>query len=277
MIASAAQRQIQTSSRRTTVREDTIATVKNVGKIREMAKNLKPVYWNIIIIIITLIIIFTLRNTTASEKPMAFPPTLFINLNRETGRLKTLNEDFKFAGWPVPLERVEAVEKKPGYIGCTLSHKKCLELAVQRDYDWVLILEDDCLLKPRARDRFTALLPELWETRQSWDIYSAGPVTINTHELVNRRSGLFKISGQSSHFVLVHKEACKKILKSLANLKELEPIDWFYRHHMRILTSVPYIATQRPGISSVVIKGDNKVVDHTEKFNQTEQKLLAIL
>jgi hypothetical protein len=34
MIASAAQRQIQTSSRRTTVKEVTIATVKNAGKSR---------------------------------------------------------------------------------------------------------------------------------------------------------------------------------------------------------------------------------------------------
>jgi glycosyl transferase family 25 len=177
----------------------------------------------------------------------------------------------------VPLERVEAVERKPGYIGCTLSHMKCLELALERGYDWVLILEDDCLLKPRARDRFTALLPELWEARDSWDIYSGGPVTVNSQELVNRRSGLFKIRGQSSHFILVHKEACKKILKEISELKELEPIDWFYRHHMRTLTSVPYIATQRPGISSVVIKGDTKEVDHTETFNKTEQKLIAYL
>jgi len=234
-------------------------------------------HWNIIIIVATLIIIIVFKNQPLRENPMTFPPTLFINLNRETGRLKTLTEDFKFAGWPVPLERVEAVERKPGYIGCTLSHMKCLELAVQRNYDWVLILEDDCLLKPKARDRFTALLPELWNTRNSWDIYSAGPVTINSHELINRRSGLFKITGQSAHFILVHKDACKKILREISELKELEPIDWFYRHHMRTLTSVPYIATQRPGISSIVIKGETKEVDHTEAFNQTEQKLIAAL
>ena len=238
---------------------------------------LKPIQWNIIIIVATLIIIIFFRTKPAAPVTMSFPPTLFINLNKETGRLKTITEDFKFAGWPVPLERVEAVKRKPGYIGCTLSHMKCLELAVQRNYDWVLILEDDCLLKPRARDRFTALLPELWETRDTWDIYSAGPVTINSHKLVNRKSGLFKTTGQSSHFVLVHKEACKKILKEISELKELEPIDWFYRHHMRTLTSVPYIATQRPGISSVVIKGESKAVDHTEAFNKTEQQLIAAL
>lgn len=243
-----------------------------------MGLKLKTIYWNIIIIIIILIIIgFFNYNTNPESRTMIFPPTLFINLNRETTRLKTITDDFKFAGWPVPLERVEAVERMPGYIGCTLSHMKCLELALERGYDWVLILEDDCLLKPRARDRFTALLPELWESRDSWDIYSAGPVTINSQELVNRRYGLFKITGQSSHFILVHKEACKKILKEISKLKELEPIDWFYRYHMRTLTSVPYIATQRAGISSVVIKGDSKEVDHTETFNKTEQQLIADL
>lgn len=243
-----------------------------------MGLKLKTIHWNIIIIIVILIIIIVFNYSINTESNiMTFPPTLFINLNRETGRLKTITDDFKFAGWPVPLERVEAVEKKPGYIGCTLSHMKCLELAIQRNYDWVLILEDDCFLKPRARDRFTDLLPELWETRNSWDIYSAGPVTINSQELINKKSGLFKITGQSSHFILVHREACKKILKEISKLKALEPIDWFYRHHMRTLTSVPYIATQRPGISRVVIKGDSKEVDHTETFNKTEQQLIGYL
>ena len=212
---------------------------------------------------------------------MSFPPTLFINLNKDTERMKTLLEDFKFAGWPVPLERVEAVERKPGYIGCTLSHMKCMELALERGYDWFLILEDDCLLKPRARDRFMALLPELWATRDSWDVYSAGPHRINSKIkpiLINKKLGIINFSGDSSHFVLIHKEACRKILKGLKSLGETLPtIDGYYTHETKFITSVPYIAIQRPGISNIQGENNTKYEDHTETFNKTEQKLLALL
>lgn len=211
---------------------------------------------------------------------MSFPPTLVINLNKDTERMKTLREDFKFAGWPVPLERVEAVERKPGYIGCTLSHMKCMELALERGYDWVLILEDDCLLKPRARDRFTALLPELWERRSEWDNYYAGPVGIypeNGYKVINKHLGLIQIGGDSTHFVLIHKEACKNILKKLRSLEDIEKIDIYYRTHLRTFTSVPYIAIQKPGESNVQIREGKTYMDFTEEYNQSEQKLIGYL
>ena len=247
-----------------------------------MGLKLKAIHWNIIIIIIILIIIGLFNyDTNNDSKPMSFPPTLVVNLKKDTERLKTLKEDLKFAGWPVPVERVEAVERKPGYIGCTLSHMKCMELALERNYDWVLILEDDCLLKPRARDRFMALLPELWATRDSWDVYSAGPERINSKIqpiLINKTMGIINFSGDSSHFVLIHKEACRKILKSLKSLgKTLPTIDGYYSDNTRLITSAPYIAIQRPGISNIQGSNNRKYEDRTEIFNETEQKLLAML
>ena len=246
-----------------------------------MGLKLKAIHWNIIIIITILIIIALFNyNTNTESNPMSFPPTLVINLKKDKDRMKTLHEDFKFAGWPVPIERVEAVQKKPGYIGCAMSHMKCMELALERNYDWVLIVEDDCLLKPRARDRFTALLPELWKRRSEWDNYYAGPVLTydkNGYEVVNKDLGLIKIGGDSTHFVLIHKEACKKILNKLRSLEKLEPIDAFYKTEMRTFTSVPYLAIQKPGESNVQTRKGRTYMDFTEEFNQTEQKLLALL
>lgn len=241
----------------------------------------KQLHLNIIIIVATLIIIVVFRNKS-TPATMTFPPTLVINLNKDTDRLKTIKKDFESAGWPVPLERVEAVERKPGYIGCTLSHIKCMKLALERNYEWTLIIEDDCLLKPGARDRFIALLPELWNTRADWDNYYAGPVAIfpNTKskaKLINRSLGLFKISGASTHFVLVHKESCKKILNKLASLETIPIIDMFYKNNMRTLTSVPYIAIQKPGMSNIQNKKGTEYTDFTEEFNKSEQQLIAAL
>ena len=246
-----------------------------------MGLKLKAIHWNIIIIIIILIIIILFNyDTNIDLTPMSFPPTLVINLKKDKDRMKSLEEDFKFAGWPVPLERVEAVQKKPGYIGCAMSHMKCMELALERNYDWVLILEDDCLLKPKAKERFTALLPELWKRRSEWDNYYAGPVGVYPkygYELVNKDLGLIKIGGDSTHFVLIHKEACKKILNKLRSLEKLGPIDVFYKKNMRTFTSVPYIAIQKPGESNVQTREGRTYMDFTDKYNETEQKLLALL
>jgi glycosyl transferase family 25 len=246
-----------------------------------MGLKLKTIHWNIIVIIVILIIIALFNYGMNTESTvMSFPPTLVINMNKDTERLKTLREDFKFAGWPVPLERVEAVERKPGYIGCALSHMKCMELALERNYDWVLILEDDCLLKPRARDRFMALLPELWKRRSEWDNYYAGPVGIypeNGYKVINKDLGLIQIGGDCLHFVLIHKEACKKILKKLNGLEKIPVIDIYYRTHFRTFTSVPYIAIQKPGESNIQTREGKTYMDFTEEYNQSEQKLIALL
>ena len=68
-------------------------------------------------------------------------PILYINLETRKDRNKEIIDElnkFNLTG-----ERVEAIKHKDGYIGCALSHIKCLDLAIQRDYDEVIILEDD--------------------------------------------------------------------------------------------------------------------------------------
>jgi GR25 family glycosyltransferase involved in LPS biosynthesis len=40
-------------------------------------------------------------------------------------------------------ERFEAIQKKPGIVGCGYSHLAVLKLAKERKYESVLILEDD--------------------------------------------------------------------------------------------------------------------------------------
>ena len=67
--------------------------------------------------------------------------TLFINLKQRTDRLNHANAEFEKLG--IYAERVDAIKNENGAIGCTLSHIKCLELAKQREYEYVFICEDD--------------------------------------------------------------------------------------------------------------------------------------
>ena len=67
--------------------------------------------------------------------------TLFINLTHRTDRLSHILDQFNGLG--ITGERVDAIQNSNGAIGCTLSHIKCLEMAIERNYEQVFICEDD--------------------------------------------------------------------------------------------------------------------------------------
>jgi len=67
--------------------------------------------------------------------------TLYINLEHRTDRLEHVTKQLKQLD--VSGQRFNAVKMKKGHIGCTLSHIKCLELAIKNDWDYVFICEDD--------------------------------------------------------------------------------------------------------------------------------------
>jgi GR25 family glycosyltransferase involved in LPS biosynthesis len=67
--------------------------------------------------------------------------TLFINLEQRVDRLQHVTTELSKLG--IKGERVNAVKAKYGAIGCTLSHIRCIEIAKQRNYEWVFICEDD--------------------------------------------------------------------------------------------------------------------------------------
>jgi GR25 family glycosyltransferase involved in LPS biosynthesis len=74
---------------------------------------------------------------------MSFPPNiLYINLDHREDRLWHVVSQFNKLGW-TSFERFPAVKTKNGAVGCGISHIKCLELALSRDWDMVTIIEDD--------------------------------------------------------------------------------------------------------------------------------------
>jgi glycosyl transferase family 25 len=233
---------------------------------------MNPIWKLSILVIVSCILLVYVKYSNR----MTFPPTLFINLAKRKDRLKEIQEEF--AGWTVPLERVEAVERKPGILGCNLSHYKCIQLAVERNYDWVLILEDDATLQPGGKEHFTKLLPYLWKTRNDgiWDMFIGGSTYIENERVLNKELKLFQMSGLTTHFVLIHKEACKKILRSLASLpidKEGFFIDKYYKYNTKQITSIPFLSLQRPGVTDI----QDSESDYTAYFKRAEKKLERLL
>jgi len=69
---------------------------------------------------------------------------LFINLDERKDRLKLIEEELtKISPNLEKVTRIKAEKKEIGAIGCGLSHIKALELALEKDYKNIIILEDD--------------------------------------------------------------------------------------------------------------------------------------
>ena len=180
-----------------------------------------------------------------------FPPTFYINEKKRKDRIKHIKEDFK--DWPVPLRRVEAVKLSPGWKGCTQSHRKIVQLARDRNYPWVLCLEDDCKLEKDALARFQKVLEYLW-TNKDWDIFNGGVSFMgNQFKIIEKDRPILQVSGTGTQFILLHKRSYAKILADLSPTDPIVSIDNYYKDNFppRYFVTYPHIATQINGMSSI--------------------------
>lgn len=97
--------------------------------------------------------------------------TLYINLEHRKDRLEHVTGQMNMMG--ITAERVNAVKMNTGAVGCTMSHIKCLELAKQRDYEYVFICEDDITF--RNPELFKRNLQRFYDDDDiNWDLLIIG-------------------------------------------------------------------------------------------------------
>jgi len=66
---------------------------------------------------------------------------LYINLDYRIDRKQHIESELSKMGWTG--ERFSAIKDDIGAIGCSKSHIQCLQIALERGWDHVLICEDD--------------------------------------------------------------------------------------------------------------------------------------
>ena len=107
---------------------------------------------------------------------------LYINLDYRTDRLEHVSKEFEKIG-VLKGERFPAIKMKLGYIGCSLSHIKCLELAKSRDWPFVFICEDDITFtNPTV---FLNSLRKFVESGISWDVLVIGGNNCPPFQVIN--------------------------------------------------------------------------------------------
>lgn len=93
----------------------------------------------------------------------------YINLESRKDRKLHIESQLKTIGLS-NFERFDAIRSTEGRIGCSMSHLKCLQLAKARNYNHVLICEDDTtFLNPQL---FTTQLNSFFQNKnlQQWDV-----------------------------------------------------------------------------------------------------------
>jgi hypothetical protein len=197
---------------------------------------------------------------------MQFPPTFVLNLADRPEKMEQIRQSFTH--WPVTLERITAIRASPGWKGCTASHLKAIQLAKDRNYDWVLILEDDAQLTESGLQTFTRLLPILYARRSEWDIFLGGSTMLEHIRCISSPSQsppLFQAGAYTTHFCLIHRSTYDKILQYYDD----GPIDVYYKEKMRLWMTNPHIAVQRPGASDI----QNRQTDYSTLFTKASRQL----
>ncbi len=104
-----------------------------------------------------------------SKELQKIPAILYINLKDRTDRKNNIIEQMNKLDYPMKqLIRINAVKKKDGAFGCSLSHVKALKKAKKLGHKYTLILEDDFMWKSKHSiiDKTLAHILKL----DNWDV-----------------------------------------------------------------------------------------------------------
>lgn len=136
----------------------------------------------------------------------------YINLSHRTDRKKEIEQELNNLNWSGT--RIEAIQTINGRIGCTLSHIKCLQMAIDNNLDYIVILEDDIqFLNPPL---FLKNLNTFFNTITDWDVLLLAGNNANTYQNIDNFCVKIK-NTQTTTGYIVKKHYYETLLK---NIKE---------------------------------------------------------
>jgi len=189
-----------------------------------------------------------------------------INLEKRKDRLQHVKNEFKKLN--IPLNRFNAIKHEKGYIGCTLSHIKCLELAIERGLKYIFICEDDITFtKPEV---FKKALCTFNKKVKDWDVLLISGFVKKPYEKTS--SYCLKVRNcQTATGYVVKKHYYETLLENFKNglkgLKEDKPqetyaIDQYWKQLQRTgnwYILYPLTVIQYPNFSDI----NNRVRDYS--------------
>ncbi len=182
-------------------------------------------------------------------------PILYINLDERTDRRASLEAHLT----NYDIERVAAIKHEEGFIGCALSHIKCLQIALQRNYDIVCIIEDDFTFVNNNNFNNIILPPSLYD----YDILLLCNRIRDREQIDENFSRVYECSWTSGH--LIKRNLFEPLIANLQESIELIKnngehhnnhldIYWnkLFRTDFVAITHNHLFATQAEGYSDIV-------------------------
>jgi hypothetical protein len=201
-----------------------------------------------------------------------------INLDKSGERWTKIQNDWRGV---FHLHRISAVEQSPGWVGCGFSHLKAIEGAKKRGDPYVLVWEDDCV--PRKRNgEYTkpSLIKKLWEQAmvklsahpERWDIVLGATsrvfdTPVPDPVLSGNTVKVYRLTkGFTTHWTLYNASVYDTMLKWKDNISSYNPIDTYMYSNARVFVTVPFMAEQAVGESTI----ENRETNYEAWFNTAE-------
>jgi GR25 family glycosyltransferase involved in LPS biosynthesis len=224
-----------------------------------------------------------------------FDKVYCINLEERTDRWDSCLEKFKEYGI-VNFKRFEGIKvngnlssKKLGQIGCSASFYNILKDARDKNYNNILILEDDFNFTVSKDEMSEALGKAFEEMPKDWDMFYLGANIVNEimHNPIEKYSeNLFKLnSAYTTHSICFSKNSFDKILNFFQSeenwvenlMTNYESIDVFFAKDFHIANKCfiwkDLLCLQEPSFSSI----ENTFYNYTDQMLKNFNYFKSIL
>ncbi len=112
------------------------------------------------------------RISTIDYKSEDFYNLYLINLEHRNDRRDQFLTSFK--DYPFNVNRFKAIKHSKGYLGCSLSHLYLVKYAKEKNLPYIIVAEDDCLIKSKPEE-VKNLLNVLTNNLDKWNIFNGAP------------------------------------------------------------------------------------------------------
>ena len=136
------------------------------------------------------------------------PHIIYINLNRRTDRKEQIEQELNSFG--LSYERFEAIEDNYGAVGCGLSHIEVLKIARDRNYENIIILEDDFTFLV-SKEEFYNQLNNFFNLKLEYDACLLSYNLINSEQLQNNIVNKLLYAQTASGYI-VNKKSYDKLI-----------------------------------------------------------------
>jgi len=194
-----------------------------------------------------------------------------INLKHDKKRKEKIIEQFNDY---FNLNFIEGVIDENPKKGCFLSHLKCIQIANEKNLDYIIVMEDDCIIKNNDKNwfqRFKNTKEYLLNNKDNWNLYLGAINRCNKSnilEIINyNQEKLLKINkGACFHFIIYNSNCYDFFLNQKFNDMAIDQI-WY--NNLIAITNYPFIFTQESEFSNI----SKKYIDYKSIFESQENYL----